>query len=120
MEVIRKKQSESAWGAAQHNKNSSKQENQEQNNQNIQVSPSKTGAEPKEPESTWKNTLSSKRLLDFDSINHDGSIFEDDPDSETENAKGNQEHGKKPVRRNLHNGPPTSSLDREIQIHHEK
>ena len=25
-----------------------------------------------------------------DAIDHDGSIFEDDPDSETENAKGNQ------------------------------
>ena len=59
-------------------------------------------------------------MLDFDSINHDGSIFEDDPDSETENAKGNQEHGKNLVRWNLHNGPLTCSLDREIQIHQEK
>ena len=59
-------------------------------------------------------------MLHFDSINHDGSIFEDDPDSETENAKGNQEHRKKPVRRNLYYGPPTCSLDRENQIHQDK
>ena len=58
-------------------------------------------------------------MLDFDSINHDGSIFEDDPDSETENTKGHKEHERKPVRQNLHNGPPKSSLKREIQVHRE-
>ena len=61
--------------------------------------------------------LSSKRMLDFDTINLDGSIFEDDPDSETENEKENQTQIK-PEKWNLHYGPPTSSLDREIQIHH--
>ena len=29
-------------------------------------------------------------MLDFDTINLDGSIFKDDPDSETENEKENQ------------------------------
>ena len=29
-------------------------------------------------------------MLYFDTINHDGSIFEDDPDSDTENAKDSQ------------------------------
>ena len=90
MEVIKRKQSENDWGALQHGRNSNKQEDQEQNNPNIQLSTSKTGTKPKESDSTWRNTLSSKRMLDFDTINHDGSIFEDDPDSETENAKGNQ------------------------------
>ena len=52
-------------------------------------------------------------MLDFDIINLDGSIFEDDPDSETENGKEKQTQVK-PIKRNLHNGPPTSSFDREI------
>ena len=37
-------------------------------------------------------------MLNFDTINLDGSIFKND----------------------LHNGPPTSSFDREIQVHHEQ
>ena len=75
IEVIKRKQSENARGAVQHGRNSSKQEDQEQNNPNIQFSTSKTGTKPKESDSTWRNTLSSKRMLDFDTINHDGSIF---------------------------------------------
>ena len=43
MEVIKRKQSENDWGAVQHGRNSSKQEDQEQNNPNIQFSTSKTG-----------------------------------------------------------------------------
>ena len=92
MKGIKKKQSESALEVQQHDnytplhKNSSEQVNKEQDDQDIQFPPAKAGAKPKEPDSTWKKTISSKWLLDFDSINHDGSIFEDDPDSETENA----------------------------------
>ena len=40
MEVIKRKQSENDWGAVQHGRNSSKQEDQEQNNPNIQFSTS--------------------------------------------------------------------------------
>ena len=58
-------------------------------------------------------------MLDFDTINLDGSIFKDDPDSETENEKEKQTQIK-PIKRNLHNEPPASSLDREIQIHHNR
>ena len=60
MEVIKRKQSENDWGAVQHSRNSSKQEDQEQNNPNIQFSTSKTETKPKESGSTWRNTLSSK------------------------------------------------------------
>ena len=52
-------------------------------------------------------------MLDFDTININGSISKDNPDSETENAKESQVEIK-PVKQNLHNGPPTSSLEREI------
>ena len=89
---------------------------QEQKNPNIQPYTSKTGTKTKESDSPWKNT---KQMLDFDTINLDGSIFKDDPDSETENEKEKQTQIK-PIKWNLHNGPPTSSLDREIQIHHNR
>merc|ERR1711954_526969 len=58
-------------------------------------------------------------MLDFDTINLDGSFFKDDPDSETEDEKENQTQIKA-IKRNLHNEPPASSLDREIQIHHNR
>ena len=119
MEVIQRKQRENDGEAVQQGRSSSKQEDQEQNNPNTQLSTSKTGTRPKESDTMWRNTLSSKRMLDFDTINLDDSIFEDDPDSEIENENENQTQIK-PEKRNLHNGQPTSSLDREIQIHHNR
>ena len=91
-------------------------QNQEQKNPNIQPYTSKMGTKTKESDSPWKNT---KQMLDFDTINLDGSTFENDPNSETENRKEEQTQVK-PIKRNLHNGPPTSSFDREIQIHHKQ
>merc|ERR1711954_508080 len=58
-------------------------------------------------------------MLDFDTINLDGSFFKDNPDSETEDEKENQTQIK-PIKWNLHNEPPASSLDRGIQIHHKQ
>ena len=92
------------------------QQYHEQENPNIQPYTSKMGTKTKASDSPWKNT---KQMLDFDTINLDGSIFKDDQYSETENGKEKQTQVK-PIKRNLHNGPPTSSLDREIQIHHKQ
>ena len=65
MEVIKKKQSESAWEVQQYNNytplhgNSSEQVNKEQDYQDIgiQVFPATTGTKPKELDTTWKKTL---------------------------------------------------------------
>ena len=92
------------------------QQYHEQKNPNIQPYTSKMGTKTKASDSPWQNT---KQMLDFDTINLDGSIFEDDPNSETENRKEEQTQVK-PIKRNLHNGPPTSSFNRKIQIHREQ
>ena len=52
-------------------------------------------------------------------MNLDDSIFENDQDSEVESGKEEQTQVE-PIKRTLHNGPPTSSFDREIQVHHEQ
>ena len=52
------------------------QQYHEQENPNIQPYTSKMGTKTKESDSPWKNT---KQMLDFDTINLDGSIFENDP-----------------------------------------
>ena len=80
MKVIKKKQSESTGEAKQRgnatppHKNSSGQINKEQENYEIgiQVDPAKTGTQPKEPDTTWKNTFTSKCLIDFDRIDPNG------------------------------------------------
>ena len=55
-------------------------------------------------------------LSNFDTMNLDDSIFENDQDSEVESGKEEQTQVK-PIKRTLHNGPPTRSFEREIQVH---
>ena len=57
MEVIKRKQRENDREAVQQGRNSSKREEQEQNNPNIQLSTSKTETRPMESDTTWKKTL---------------------------------------------------------------
>ena len=49
-------------------------------------------------------------------MNLDDSIFENDQDSEIEGGKEEQTQVE-PIKRTLHNGPPTRSFDRKIQVH---
>ena len=52
-------------------------------------------------------------------MNLDDSIFENDQDSEIEGGKEEQTQVE-PIKWTLHNGPPTRSFDREIQVHQEQ
>merc|ERR1711954_94279 len=114
MKVINRKQRENEKEAGQQDRNNGSQKGQGQYDTNMQLFTSETEPIPERSDNTWKKTLSSKKMLNFDTINLDGSIFENDPDSEVENRREEQTQVKQ-IKKNLHNGPPTSSFDREIQ-----
>ena len=111
MKVISRKQRET--------EKAGQQDSSRSKDANMQLITSETETITERSDHTWEKTLSSKKMLNFDTMNLDDSIFENDQDSEVESGKEEQTQVE-PIKRTLHNGPPTSSFDREIQIHHEQ
>ena len=126
MKVIKKKQSKSNWEVKQQgnatppHETSSGQINKEQDNyeSEIQVDPNKTGTRPKDPNTTWRKTFSSKHMINFGPIDPNGSIFKDGPANKEADTRTHEEHIESPGRRNHHRLPPTNLTKRETQFQH--